>query len=209
MKRSVVSWKKIAIAERREIVLDLRKQGHDLRAIARILGEQYGISCSRQTVHRDLTHMLGKVIGRTMETAEQVLRLELMRLDDLQQAFWLAAVGGYLPDLPDNSALMEDLVAQEAGESVEGLSSLIETEDKNLTRVYVLPDEKKAKIILDIMARRAKLLGLDKIEMRVGDPDGRPLSTAAGSIVAGLGEAELDDLIGNLIAVGGVDSEET
>jgi hypothetical protein len=90
------SVQKIAIAERRKMALDLRKQGGSYRQIADSLRDVEGIPAkySHVQAQRDVTDELRRYNEANRETAGIVKRLELERLDELWQAFWPAAVAG-------------------------------------------------------------------------------------------------------------------
>jgi hypothetical protein len=64
----------IRIAERRAVVMDLRRKGHDFRAIAQATG------ISVATAYRDVVEGMAEI---TREPARELLTLELERLDQL------------------------------------------------------------------------------------------------------------------------------
>lgn len=73
-------------------MLELRKEGHAIRAIAGKLKEE-GKKASKSEVQRLLVLELQSV-GATKETKQQARALELERLDDLLLGLWLRARGG-------------------------------------------------------------------------------------------------------------------
>ncbi len=73
---------KLKATERRASVLEFRKQGKTVRAIAAALG--VGVA----TVHRDLMAELRALNRQTRETADELRRLELERLDALLEKAW-------------------------------------------------------------------------------------------------------------------------
>ena len=79
------SARQIALAERRAVVLDLRREGHDFRTIASHVG------VSAATAYRDVTESIAQI---TREPAAHLLQLELLRLDEMQRGFYAAAVNG-------------------------------------------------------------------------------------------------------------------
>jgi hypothetical protein len=90
--------------------LQLRKGGATFRQVGEALG------CSESRAHAIITQELMRLNEKRAEAAAVVARLEGERLDNLQLAFWTAAVGG---------------------------------------------DANAAGVVLKVMARRAKLLGID------------------------------------------------
>lgn len=173
MTGGITSSKKLKAAERRLLALGLRKQGFSLRDIADELARQ-GVAVSLGTVHNDLKQALSQVAEEMLDQARSVLALELLRLDEMQAAYWLAAVGGKV---------------------------MVRNEDGYPEERQVIPDPKRAALILDIMERRAKLLGLDKMDLRVGDPQGQPLGSKGS--MATVPEGDLDHLLSNLLAAVG------
>ena len=75
----------IALAERRAKTLDLRRQGRSFEEIAARLG------ISDSTAHRDVSVAMAQI---TAEPAAQLLKLELLRLDEMQRAFYARACEG-------------------------------------------------------------------------------------------------------------------
>jgi DNA-binding Lrp family transcriptional regulator len=78
----------VKAAELAPQVLDLRKQGYNYREIA----ERLGISVS--TAHKHVTKMLAALREKTVEIADDVLRMELDRLDTMLAGVWTAATAG-------------------------------------------------------------------------------------------------------------------
>jgi hypothetical protein len=171
---------KIKLAERRQMAADLRKTGLSFQAIADMMSQSLGIPYNKAMAHRDVVHVLDELVAKTSETAEQILSLELLRLDDLTAAWWPTAVG-LKPlvgvDLADPEAVRRWLDANR------------ETLDKDA-----------AKIILDVMARRAKMLGLDKENVNLFTP--KPIVMAHADL-SDVEEDDLDRIIANLQAAVG------
>jgi hypothetical protein len=67
-------------AERRQKALELRKDGYDYRTIAKTL------NTTVKTAYLDVQKCLAEIRANTHETAEDVLELELKRLDIAQAA---------------------------------------------------------------------------------------------------------------------------
>jgi hypothetical protein len=84
----------IAIAERRLMALELRKQGGSYRQIAEQLRQVEGISdrYNHTQAHDDVAACLTETREKTAETAEDVRQLEYARLDELLSAWWPLAV---------------------------------------------------------------------------------------------------------------------
>lgn len=78
-----------------ERVLECRMSGMSYRAIAKELG------IARSTVQRYMNQYLIEIKARILETADQVVTLELTRLDELHNAYWASALRGDL-----NAAVM-------------------------------------------------------------------------------------------------------
>jgi hypothetical protein len=81
---------RLRAAYRRTKVVQLRLAGRTLADIGRELG------CSPQRVHAILTREMQSAQGLRKETAEELLQLELQRLDVLQAAVWDKALAGDL-----------------------------------------------------------------------------------------------------------------
>lgn len=167
--------KKIKIAERRQMATDLRKTGLSFRQIAMFMGEALGIRYSESMAYRDVTYTLNAILEKTSETAEELLTLELARLDDLFAAWWPQAVG------------LEPLAGKDL--------SIPEVLDDWLDSVPSGPDKDAAKIILDVMARRAKMAGLDKDNVNLFTP--KPIIMAHADLTD-VEEEDLDRIIANL-----------
>jgi len=89
----------LATAQRRRRVLALREEGHTLRAIAAMLEDEFGAVAlpngwDSRYVAKDIKRVLQQVRTDLEEDARDVLRVELRRLDRLQQAFFSAALQG-------------------------------------------------------------------------------------------------------------------
>lgn len=172
MAGGVVSSKRLSKAERVAEALELRKSGLSFRQIETEMEARHpGLHYGKSSIERDLKAELSRIQQESLETAAQVLALELLRLDDLQQAYWLYAIGGEMVTARD------------------------ETGRPTKTKI-VRPSVEKAELVLKIMERRAKLMGLDKVELRMGDPAGKPLTSGLEQ----LAEEKLDQVIANLSA---------
>lgn len=126
----------IAVRDRQQRVLELRESGLSPAKIAKEIG------ISPSLVYQDLKAILQRTQQHEEDLADSYRRIELQRLDSLQQNWWMRATG-------------------------------------QLTREDGTPipaDEKAAQLVLRIMERRAKLLGLDaptvtksEVDLRFGD----------------------------------------
>jgi hypothetical protein len=85
-KNAATSPKRVALAERRALVLGLRRQGYTFHAIARHIG---GVSVA--TCYRDIVESIAAI---TREPARELMRLELLRLDEMQRAIYGDAIAG-------------------------------------------------------------------------------------------------------------------
>lgn len=85
--RQHTTQKGIDRAERQELCLNLRRQGHTIREIAVLLG------VSANTVWRDLKTTITDI---PRQEAEELRQQEVQRLDNLQRAIWEKATSGDL-----------------------------------------------------------------------------------------------------------------
>lgn len=94
MPKAVTSAAMIAIAERRALALDARKQGFNFVQIAEYLRTQPGVSPAYNVgqAYKDVIHELRRIVAEASETASDVLRLQLERYDTLLSAWWPKAV---------------------------------------------------------------------------------------------------------------------
>jgi hypothetical protein len=102
------SQQKIILAKRREIALELRLQHGSYRAIAEAMRSQRGKSPELAAIispdysdvqaMRDVAAILAEANAHNREQAEEVRRLELLRLDEMAQAIWPQTVSAN-PDL--------------------------------------------------------------------------------------------------------------
>jgi hypothetical protein len=95
---SSTSPSRIATAERRALVLSLRRQGRGFTEIAAHVG------ASPSTCYRDVAQALREV-GR--EEARELFDLEMQRLNELQAAIYPAAVEGDIKAIDTCLALMD------------------------------------------------------------------------------------------------------
>lgn len=180
------SAQKIGLAERRGQAWELRKQGHDFRAIAAKLGY------SKSSAERDIKHVMATLIDRTVESAAEARAIDLARLDDLLVAWFAPAAGMAASD--DETAGADDNAADEGGEA--------DPHDEAAGRVRKILeqtiDKDAAAVVLKILEQRAKLLGLYRQEVALTTPT--PLRVDAGVDLSGLDEESLNAIIGNLTA---------
>lgn len=176
MKRGKAGKKGINMTERRQRALDLRKAGHSYRRIADFMKSEFGGTYSESMAFRDVVTALDKMRNKMKESAADVLSLELERLDTMTVVWWPKAVGLGQTERP--ALTVEEQVA------------------------HLMPDMKAAVLVLDIMERRAKYLGLDKpgvIDLRTPEP----LNMKHGPDLLGADEETLDRIISNLQAAVG------
>ncbi|GEM_PF-5074488 len=81
---------KIKIAERRAMALELRKQGGSYRVIAERLRHEEGISPTYSTgqAYSDVQSELNRIATENGEKAQEVLTLDLQRLDTMLMSLW-------------------------------------------------------------------------------------------------------------------------
>jgi Homeodomain-like domain-containing protein len=88
MTESQTSSRRLTAKQRRQAAFEARKRGYTYERIGRMLG------ISRQAAYKTVKSELVKIELKTAETAEEIKRLELERLDALQNAFWEKAISG-------------------------------------------------------------------------------------------------------------------
>lgn len=92
---------RVAASERRAQAVALRISGMTYDAIAQRLG------VGSTTVFRDVTESMADAAKRTREAADELLELELQRLDTLQGGLWDAALAGDVSSVRAVLAVME------------------------------------------------------------------------------------------------------
>lgn len=73
----------VAIAERSNKAMQLRKQGKTYRAISIAVAAEYGITYSESMAHEDVTRELKRIQTELKQSTDEVRTLELERLDNL------------------------------------------------------------------------------------------------------------------------------
>lgn len=221
---------KLRLAERRSRAAELRKSGLSYSEIADVISAELGNKSYRiQQAHKDVHYVLSQLREKTSDDAQDILDMELMRLDEMFSRWWTAATRVDSPDsdseyseLNDRrtavlkAALSKAIAALQRGdlEPSTWSETLVTVRDvvrelrtENLFPQVRTPDKDAAQVILNIIEKRSRLLGLDKLVIS-GDPD-RPLETVATARIEELSEEDLEQLVQNLaIAVGtdGADS---
>lgn len=224
------SRSKLKLAARRARATELRKAGHTYQQIADTLAAELGRPYTRAQAHRDVMHALRDVQSQMAEDAGDVLALELMRLDDLFAAWWplATATAGLLAagktavaaaadeggDEPGGEGddgridllrqVKDQLLASMETTGVNEMAAAVRMVVQELRReaelAEVAPDKDAARIVLDVMARRSNLLGLDKVPPVL-------LQTAPGAAPANpyehMTDEELAHVIANFQAAGG------
>lgn len=137
------SPRRVRTTEQTIKALDLRKKGHTYTEIAGKL------ECARSTACRYVLSELENLADQCREEAGQVRDLELARLDDLYLKAWKA--------LESASALLATSVAPDE----HGRDRLTDEKQYMLASRALSDAEGRC---LNIMERRAKLLGLDAAE---------------------------------------------
>lgn len=87
---SVPLAKRVEVAERRAKIVQMRLAGMSHDAIAR----QLGIKGGARAVSKDMTRALASAAKAQQESSEQLLDIEIKRLDRLMQALWPKALDG-------------------------------------------------------------------------------------------------------------------
>ena len=149
------SPRRVRTTEQTIKALDLRKRGHTYTEIAGKL------ECARSTACRYVLSELEYLADQCREEAGQVRDLELARLDELYLKAWTA--------LESASALLATSVAPDE----HGRDRL--TDEKQYMRASRALSDAEGRC-LNIMERRAKLLGLDApAKQELTGKDGGPL----------------------------------
>lgn len=91
----------IETRENRLRALELRKQGLPYRRIGEIMG------CSAGTAHQWVTFAFRELIESVNEAAEDVRKMELDRLDNMQAALWNDCEAGDRPAIAATLRIME------------------------------------------------------------------------------------------------------
>jgi len=87
---------RLAVAERRRLAVELRKQGGTLEEIAEQLRGVEGVSpkYGAPLVQKDIKHELARLQAQTSEITAELRQLELERLDDLWKVYFAKAKKG-------------------------------------------------------------------------------------------------------------------
>jgi hypothetical protein len=118
------SPKKVNIIQRQLMALEMRKSGASYRVIGESIREYLKQETGKATKYdhrqaqKDVAAALAEVRFRLLDTAEDVLTTELLRLDELQSALWDKALAG------DGEAVRLTLTVMEQRAKVMGLNQL-------------------------------------------------------------------------------------
>lgn len=169
--------RRIAVARKHARALELRQQGWTLDRIKDELGFKH-----RASVHRAIQAEMRRVVT---EPAEEMLKMELARLDALLATFWPAATA----DIANETQVDED-------RSLHQQLTHLHKQWETLTAQKL----KAADLVLKISERRAKLIGLDDYERRMAEVaerkqalDEAQAGLVAGAMMALLGRLNLTD----------------
>jgi hypothetical protein len=139
---------KVQAAVRRKEAVDLRVEGKTYREI----GQELGVTPTR--ARQLVSEALAALQKDTAESAEELRRLELDRLDQLQSGLWEEAAGGNLKAVGAALKIMErrarlvGLDAPTRTESTHGYPDLSEMSDAELDEEL----RRHANVFLDAMA---------------------------------------------------------
>jgi hypothetical protein len=146
----------IEAAERRAYVIEQRKGGNSYRLIAEVTIAHFGLDTlpknyDARYAHDDVTAELKRIREQSGEAAEDVLTMELERLDRMQAALWGEIVGqGGRPVVPHlrDSAIDRVLKLMKRRADLLGLDAPAKSDftsggDKVQTVIY-LPDNGRA-----------------------------------------------------------------
>lgn len=118
------SAKKVSVAQRQLMALEMRKSGASYRVIGESIRAYILQETGKETrydyrqAQKDVTAALAEVRGRLLDSAEDVLTTELLRLDELQSALWDKALAG------DGEAIRLTLTVMEQRAKMLGLNQL-------------------------------------------------------------------------------------
>jgi transposase-like protein len=148
MSHSQMSPPKVQAAVRRKEAVDLRVEGKTYREIA----QELGVTPTR--ARQLVAEALAAIEKDTAESAEELRRLELDRLDQLQAGLWEEAAGGNLKAVGAALKIMErrarlvGLDAPTRTENTHGYADLSEMSDAELNEEL----RRHANVFLDAMA---------------------------------------------------------
>ena len=191
--KGTASAQRALAAERREKAWELRKRGYSFRAIAEELERDPTVveTYSKSQAERDVKRVLEDLQKRTVESAAEARLIDLARLDDLLAAWFASAVGMTDAEVIERLGGEGGTVDEGSGLAALGRPAL---------------DKAAADVVLKVLERRAKMLGLDRQDVALLTP--APLTVAvAAADLSGLGEAELDAVIRNLQAALGAGND--
>lgn len=129
------SRKKVNVAERRQLAIELRKSGASYRDIAEAIkahGAANGMVVPKgycgKTAYEDVMAALLSIRQQTMEDAQQVLIMELLRLDEMQAVCWRSLFpspdDAEKPKMTPLDAMAMTLRIMERKDAMLGLSAL-------------------------------------------------------------------------------------
>jgi len=125
---------KLTTAQRQKQVLKMRLAGLSYPKI----GERLGIAPS--TAYRAVARALKKIEAKTAESAQELRRLELERLDQLQAGLWTYALAGNV------QAVRETLRVMERRSKLLGLDAAAEQERTVAEVLAALVSERRAEL---------------------------------------------------------------
>lgn len=143
--RRLKSAKEIARVERVEQIMSMRRQGWSLRAIAASLVPPLSAMGVKKIIDRELAEMV-------FEDTTAVRKLELARLDELQTAHHMNAVGG------DQFATTQVLAIMDRRARLSGINAA----DKSIVAAVVSTDDPRASLEAKMQLMAERMEAADK-----------------------------------------------
>lgn len=154
---------------REEIASELYKRGYTYRDIRREVMARLNLQTySLDTVHRDINRMLAEAAARADYNMDEMLQLELARIDDMMREAWEAWEKSK-QDYLDNIQVMRGVPKGTESESSIQTTSM----EQRKKDVRACGDPRYLEIIHKLSVERRKLLGLYA-------PEKREISGSAG-----------------------------
>jgi hypothetical protein len=245
---------KLTLSARRTKAVALRKKGLSFEEIAETISKETGKRYSKSMAHRDVTKSMEDYVRDRDRDSEQILTLELMRLDALQSAWWPHAVGdqlqlqdgdgrtsspgggaaegkdvkardmlaekrsrwaalqmalnGIMVKLQSSQMTSETGAVEVSRDDVVSLRGIVselrkESESTGLPK----PDREAAEIVMRVIDRRSRMLGLDKLVLAGDSENPVAIAGAFANVSIEMTEEELDHAIANIeSALGAIES---
>lgn len=143
---------------REEIASELFKRGYTYRDIRREVMARLNIQTySLDTVHKDINRMLAKAVSRAEFNMDEMLQLELSRIDDMMREAW-AAWEKSKEDYLDTQQIMRGTPKQTGKGEESGVDTT--SMEQRRKEIRSCGDPRYLELINKLLIERRKLLGL-------------------------------------------------